>query len=131
MRKALLGMAAGMAVLLSTVAHAQDKKVTIGVSIPAADHGWTSGVVFHAERVAKLLMAEHPGLNVIVKTSPDPASQANAVQDLATQGIDALVILPSDPDPLVNAMKEVKDAGKFVTIVDRAPSVNDNTIRDL
>jgi ribose transport system substrate-binding protein len=53
------------------------------------------------------------------------------VQDLATQGIDALVILPSDPDPLVNAMKEVKDKGKFVTIVDRAPSTNDSTIRDL
>ncbi|MGO7726380.1 ABC transporter substrate-binding protein, partial [Rhizobium ruizarguesonis] len=59
----------------------------MGVSIPAADHGWTSGVVFHAERVAKLLMAEHPGLNVIVKISPDAASQANAVQDLDTQGI--------------------------------------------
>ena len=70
------------------------------MSIPAADHGWTAGVVYHAERVAKLLMEEHPGLNVIVKTSPDPASQANAVQDLAVQGIDALVILPTDPDPL-------------------------------
>jgi ribose transport system substrate-binding protein len=131
MRRTLVGLALLMATLMGTAAHAEDKKVTIGVSIPAADHGWTSGVVFHAERVAKLLMAQHPGLNIIVKTSPDPASQANAVQDLSTQGIDALVILPSDPDPLVNAMKEVKDKGKFVTIVDRAPSVNDSTIRDL
>jgi ribose transport system substrate-binding protein len=109
----------------------EGKKVTIGVSIPAADHGWTAGVVFHAERVAKLLMAEHKGLNVIVKTSPDAASQANAVQDLAVQGLDALVILPSDPDPLVNAIQQVKDGGAFVALVDRAPSVNDNTIRDL
>jgi ribose transport system substrate-binding protein len=114
------------------LALAQDaKKVTIGVSIPAADHGWTAGVVFHAERVAKLLMAEHKGLNVIVKTSADPASQANAVQDLAVQGIDALVILPSDPDQLVTAIQQVKDDGKFVALVDRAPSVNDNTIRNL
>ncbi|AYD02315.1 substrate-binding domain-containing protein [Neorhizobium sp. NCHU2750] len=111
---------------------AQDaKKVTIGVSIPAADHGWTAGVVYHAERVAKLLMAEHKGLNVIVKTSADPASQANAVQDLAVQGIDALVILPTDPDQLTSAIQQVKDDGKFVALVDRAPSVNDNTIRDL
>ncbi|MFJ6325034.1 MULTISPECIES: substrate-binding domain-containing protein [unclassified Rhizobium] len=130
MRKRLLGLAVAMAALAGTV-HAEDKKVTIGVSIPAADHGWTSGVVFHAERVAKQLMAQHPGLNVIVKTSPDAASQANAVQDLETQGIDALVILPSDPDPLVNAIKEVKDKGKFVTLVDRAPSSNDNSVRDL
>jgi len=131
MRKSIIGLTAVAMVALMGAAQAQDKKVTIGVSIPAADHGWTAGVVFHAERVAKLLMAEHPGLNVIVKTSPDAASQANAVQDLETQGIDALVILPSDPDPLVNAIKEVKDAGKFVTIVDRAPSTNDNSIRDL
>lgn len=132
MRKTLLGLTVAAMAAFAGAVHAQEeKKVTIGVSIPAADHGWTAGVVFHAERVAKLLMERHPGLNVIVKTSPDPATQANAVQDLETQGIDALVILPSDPDPLVNAIKEVKDNGKFVTIVDRAPSVNDNSVRDL
>jgi ribose transport system substrate-binding protein len=76
-------------------------------------------------------MQEHPGLNVIVKTSPDAANQANALQDLAVQGLDALVVLPSDPDPLVNAIKEIKDKGTFVALVDRAPSNNDNSIRDL
>ncbi|CDZ70284.1 D-ribose-binding periplasmic protein [Neorhizobium galegae bv. orientalis] len=131
MRKQILGLAVASLALFAGTAFAQDKKVTIGVSIPAADHGWTAGVVFHAERVAKLLMKEHPGLNVIVKTSPDAASQANAVQDLAVQGLDALVILPSDPDPLVNAIQQVKDKGTFVALVDRAPSVNDSTIRDL
>ena len=132
MRKKLLGMTVAALAAFTGVGHAQEeKKVTIGVSIPAASHGWTAGVVYHAERVAKLLMERNPGLNVIVKTSPDPASQANAVQDLETQGIDALVILPTDPDPLVNAIKEVKDKGTFVALVDRAPSTNDNTVRDL
>jgi len=132
MHRKLLGLAVAITALASifTAAEAQETK-TIGVSIPAADHGWTAGVVYHANRVAELLMKEHPGLNVIVKTSPDPATQANAVQDLEIQGIDALVILPTDPDPLVNAMKEVKGKGHFVTIVDRAPSVNDNSVRDL
>ncbi|NKF31306.1 ABC transporter substrate-binding protein, partial [Pseudomonas sp. BGM005] len=61
MRKLMLGLAvAGVA--FAGAAYAQDKNYTIGVSIPAADHGWTSGVVFHAERIAKKLMAEHPGL---------------------------------------------------------------------
>ena len=132
MRKKLLGLTVAALAVFAGVAHAQEeKKVTIGVSIPAASHGWTAGVIYHAERVAKQLMASHPGLNVVVKTSPDPASQANAVQDLATQGIDALVILPTDPDPLVNAVKEIKDKGTFVALVDRAPSVNDNSVRDL
>ena len=129
MRKVMLGVAVAMAALIG-VAHAADTK-TIGVSIPAADHGWTAGVVFHANRVAKLLMAEHPGLKVIVKTSPDAATQANALEDLSTQGIDALVILPSDPDPLVNAIKQVKAKGTFVALVDRAPSNNDLSVRDL
>jgi ribose transport system substrate-binding protein len=129
MKKSILGLALAMSTVFGA-AHAADTK-TIGVSIPAADHGWTAGVVYHANRVAALLMKEHPGLNVIVKTSPDPASQANAVQDLEIQGIDALVILPTDPDPLVNAMKEIKGKGTFVSIVDRAPSVNDNSVRDL
>jgi ribose transport system substrate-binding protein len=115
---------------MASTAMAQDGK-TIGVSIPAADHGWTAGVVYHAERVAEQIRKEHPNATVIVKTSPDPASQANALQDLAIQGLDALVILPTDPDPLVNAIKEVKAKGTFVTIVDRAPSVNDSSVRDL
>jgi ribose transport system substrate-binding protein len=130
MRRLLLGLAV-VTVALIGAAKAEDKKVTIGVSIPAADHGWTSGVVFHAQRVAKLLMAEHPGLNIIVKTSPDAATQANALEDLTTQGMTALVILPSDPDPLVNAIKQVKSKNIFVTLVDRAPSTNDNSVRDL
>ena len=129
MFRKMLGVAL-LATALGSAAFAQDAK-TIGVSIPAADHGWTAGVVYHAERVAELIRKEHPNANVIVKTSPDPASQANAIQDLAVQGLDALVILPTDPDPLVNAIKEVKDKGTFVTIVDRAPSVNDATVRDL
>lgn len=119
-----------MVTAFGTHAFAQEAK-TIGVSIPAADHGWTGGVVYHAERVAALIMAEHPGAKVIVKTSPDAASQANALQDLAVQGLDALVVLPTDPDALANAIKQVKDAGTFVTLVDRAPSTNDNSIRDL
>jgi len=116
---------------IAGITHAQERRLTIGVSIPAADHGWTAGVIYHTERVAQLLRAQHPGLNIIIKTSPDPASQANALQDLAVQNLDALVILPTDPDPLVEAIREIKATGTFVALVDRAPSVNDSSIRDL
>ena len=131
MRKGLLGLAVAAFTAVAGLSHAADQKFTIGVSIPAADHGWTAGVVFHAQRVAKLLETEYPGLRVIVKTSPDPTTQANALEDLSTQGIDALVILPTNPDPLVNAIKQVKSNGTFVTLVDRAPSNNDSSVRDL
>lgn len=129
MKHMVIGATLLAATSLAGVTQAQ--ALTVGVSIPAADHGWTAGIVYHAQRVAEELMNEYDDLNIIVKTSPDPASQANAVQDLSVQGIDALVILPTDPDPLVNAIMQVKNQGTFVTLVDRAPSNNDNNVRDL
>jgi len=134
MIKKLLNIAAIMllgVMSLSGAAHAQQKNITIGVSIPSADHGWTAGIIYHAERVAKLLRAQHKGVNIIIKTSPDAASQANALQDLAVQKLDALVILPTDPDPLVEAIRQIKDSGTFVALVDRIPSVDDKTLRDI
>lgn len=122
-----MGLAA--AALTATLAQAQQKNVTIAVSIPAADHGWTGGVVYHAERAAKILQANHPGLKIIVKTSPNGASQANALEDLTAQKIDALVTLPHNSDELTDPIRAVKKKGVFVTVVDRA--LTDPTIQDL
>jgi ribose transport system substrate-binding protein len=127
MKKLLMGLAT--AALLAGMASAQDKDVTIAVSIPAADHGWTGGVVYHAERAKEILEANHPGLKILVKTSPDGASQANALEDLVTQGIDALVTLPHNSDELTDPIRTVKEQGIFVTVVDRA--LSDPTIQDL
>ncbi|CAN5307137.1 substrate-binding domain-containing protein [soil metagenome] len=126
MHKFVLAAAAGAMVAFTGIAQAA---TTIAVSIPAADHGWTGGVVFHAQRVAKRLDASHKDLKIIVKTSPDGAAQANAVQDLVTQGINALVILPHNPDELTASIKAVKAKGIFVTIVDRA--LKDTSFQDL
>ncbi|MFZ1965061.1 MAG: substrate-binding domain-containing protein [Roseiarcus sp.] len=125
--KSLLASLAIVA-LIAGAAQAQEKK-TMAVSVPTADHGWTGGVAFFAMQEAKALEKKYPGLNVIVKTSPDPAAQANAVEDLATQGIDALVILPHDPNVLTDPIRKVKQKGPFVTVVDRIS--NDHSIYDL
>ena len=127
MRRMLLAGVALAAML--GAAQAADKTVTVAVSIPAADHGWTGGVVFQAERAKALLEARHPGLKIIVKTSPDGAAQANALEDLTTQGIDALVTLPHNSDELTDPIRQVKGKGVFVTVVDRA--LSDPTIQDL
>jgi ribose transport system substrate-binding protein len=114
--------------LIAGAAQAQEKK-TMAVSVPTADHGWTGGVAFFAMQEAKALEKKYPGLKVIVKTSPDPAAQANALEDLATQGIDALVILPHDPNVLTDPIRKLKQKGPFVTVVDRIS--NDHSIYDL
>ena len=64
MRRKFIGVAfAALAAVLAGSAHAQDKKVTIGVSIPAADHGWTAGVV---PRIASTL-PDHVDPGVMTK----------------------------------------------------------------
>ncbi|MBM6582173.1 ABC transporter substrate-binding protein [Microvirga sp. BT689] len=123
-----IAMAAGLMAGVATGAIAQQKNVTIGVSIPAATHGWTGGAVYHAQETAKALEKAHPGLKVIVKTSPDGASQANALDDLTAQKIDALVVLPFNSDELTDPVRQVKNKGVLVTVIDRGlkdPSIQD------
>ena len=129
MRKGLVWLSAALGLVAVTSAHAQEKKVTIGVSIPAADHGWTGGVVFHAERMKALLEKQYPGLRVLVKTSPDGASQANALEDFVSQKIDALVVLPQNSDELTASVGNVKSKGIFVTVVDRG--LKDTSFQDI
>jgi ribose transport system substrate-binding protein len=114
-----LAMAAAGALTAAPSAWAQ-KKVVMGVSIPAATHGWTGGVVYWANRTKKELEKEIPGLSVVVKTAGSATEQANQVQDLATVSkIDTLVILPFESAPLTQPVAQVKNKGVFVTVVDR------------
>ncbi|KAA0691955.1 ABC transporter substrate-binding protein [Neorhizobium sp. P12A] len=106
---------------LLTASHvlAADKK-EIAVSIPAADHGWTAGVVYHAQMAAKEINAAFPGLHVTVKTSPSASDQVSAIEDLSGSGkIDALVILPYSSEELTEPVKAIKEKGTFITVVDR------------
>ncbi|HKI55928.1 MAG TPA: ABC transporter substrate-binding protein [Trueperaceae bacterium] len=117
-----------VALALTATAFAQDQKV-IGVSIPAADHGWTAGVVYWANQAKAQVEEAYPNLSIIVKTAKDPAEQANQIQDLVTVNkIDALVILPYESAPLTKPVADVKKQGVFVVVVDRGltdPSIQD------
>lgn len=108
---------------LSGAALAQDKTYTIGVSVPAADHGWTGGVNFFAQQTIDRLGKVYPNLKFVFASAPDSTKQAADLEDMVTtRNIDALVILPGDPDAMTSSIKKVKDAGKWVTVVDRALS---------
>lgn len=129
--KRALGLltAASLAVLTTTGAMAQDKK-TIAVSIPAATHGWTGGVVYHAEQAAKEIKAAFPNIDVVVKTSPSATAQVSALEDLsAGNKLDALVILPFTSEELTGPVEQVKARGTFIAVVDRG--LTDPSIQDL
>lgn len=96
------------------------QQVTIGVSIPAATHGWTGGVNYWAREAQKRLEDTYPDLRIVLVTANDAASQANDLEDLyAIHNIDALVILPFESDPLTDPVEYLKNLGVFITVVDR------------
>jgi ribose transport system substrate-binding protein len=110
-----------LAVLVFGVAFAQT--IVIGVSIPAATHGWTGGVNWWAAQTKARLEAAYPNLQVVINTAGSPGEQADDIEDLiAINRIDALVILPFESDPLTEPVASVKDRGIFVTVVDRGLS---------
>ena len=99
---------------------AKDGIHTIGVSVPSADHGWTGGVDYFAQQTITQLSKTYPDLKFVLATAANPGKQASDLEDMvATRNIDALVILPGDPDALTSPIERVKQAGKFVTVVDR------------
>src|SRR6218665_1331402 len=121
--KSLMG-AAVIAGALSGTVFAQDK-VTIGVSVPAADHGWTGGVNYFAQQAIDRLKKTYSNVDFVFASAPDAPKQIADIEDMvSTRNIDALVILPGDPDAMTSAIKQVKDAAKFVTVVDRQLSIN-------
>jgi ribose transport system substrate-binding protein len=130
LRLTLMGAVLAGLMLVPGLAAAQEKKVAIGVSIPAATHGWTGGVNFHAQRTAKLLEQRYKGLKVVISTANGAGQQANDLEDLVSiHSIDALVILPFESGPLTDPVKNVKEQGKFVTVVDRG--LNEAGIEDV
>ena len=129
LRKYIVAASLYAASLVCGPAMAQDT-IKIGVSIPSADHGWTGGIDFFAQEAKKRLESTYKNVQVIVKTATGASDQANSLEDLvATQQINALVILPYESAPLTDPVREVKKKGIFVTVVDRA--LTDNNIQDL
>lgn len=120
--------AAALAATLAMPVFAQDTKV-IGVSIPAATHGWAGGMNFHAQQAVDRLEKVYPELDFVLATASDPAKQVNDIEDmLATRNISALVVLPFESEPLTSPVKAVADSGAWVTVVDRGlaqPGIED------
>ena len=90
--------------------------VTIGFSGPAADHGWLGAINSGAQAAAEsfddveLKMAE--GTN-------DANAQIAAVETFINEGVDAIVLLPTDGAALTEVAIQAMEAGIPVINVDR------------
>ena len=69
-------IATALATAVGTRAFAQETKV-IGVSIPAATHGWAGGMNFHAKETVERLEEVYSDLDFVLATASDPGKQVN------------------------------------------------------
>lgn len=91
------------------------KKIKIGVSVPAADHGWTAGVVWWAKEA----MALHPEVEWLFQTAETPDKQIQDIENMMTQGVDGLVVLATESAPLTPVAKQAHENGILIVNVDR------------
>jgi ribose transport system substrate-binding protein len=91
------------------------KKLRIGVSVPAADHGWTAGVIWWAKKEIE----KHADIEWTFETAQTPEEQINDIETMMVKGIDSLVILATESAPLTPIAKRVHDRGIFIVNVDR------------
>jgi len=90
----------------------------IGISLPAADHGWVAAVSYYAEKTAQEL-----GMNYKLVTSSDPNQQASQIEELISMECAAIVLFPHNNELTVAAQK-ILDAGIPLINFDRKVDVD-------
>lgn len=90
--------------------------ITIGFSGPAADHGWLGAI-----NSAALAEAEkYPDINLVVAEGTNDANlQISQVESFISEGVDAIVLLPTDGAALTEVAIKAMEAGIPVINVDR------------
>lgn len=114
--------AAGSAALLLVLAgcgESSAKKIRVGVAIPAADHGWTGGIVSAANAAKAEIEKEDPEVEIIISTARDAAEQVSRIENLLVRRVNALVVLPQEPGPLTTVCANAAREGTFLVVVDR------------
>jgi len=94
-------------------------EIKIGISVPSADHGWTAGLGWWAQKTADELSKKNKDLKFYVVQASNGTKQVGDVEDLLVKGIKALVILPHNPKTLQRTISEAYKSGVYTIVVDR------------
>jgi ABC-type sugar transport system substrate-binding protein len=94
----------------------QGDTVVIGFSGPAADHGWLAAINSSAQEAA----AEYPDIELRSAEGTNDASlQISHIETFINEGVDAIVLLPTDGAALTEVATRAMQAGIPVVNVDR------------
>ena len=92
------------------------KKIVLGFSGPAADHGWlaaiNSSAIEEAKNYSDVELKSAEGTN-------DPSQQISQVETFINDKVDAIVLLPTDGAALTDVATKAMEAGIPVVNVDR------------
>jgi ribose transport system substrate-binding protein len=95
---------------------APGKKVRIGFSAPAADHGWMGSITKSTQAEAK----KYPDVELLVAEGTNDVNlQISQVETFINQKVDAIVLLPFDGAALTPVAIKAMEAGITVVNVDR------------
>jgi ribose transport system substrate-binding protein len=95
---------------------ASGETITIGFSGPAADHGWLGAI--NAAAIAEA--AKYPDIELKVAEGTDDANlQISQIETFINDGVDAIVLLPTDGAALTEVAIKAMEAGIPVINVDR------------
>jgi ribose transport system substrate-binding protein len=99
----------------------QEQQTTMGVSLSTLNNPF-----FVTLRDGAQAAADKLGVRLVVVDSQDDASQeASNIDDLIQQGVDALLINPTDSDAIVPSIRRANEAGIPVFTIDRGASGGD------
>ena len=101
-----------------TEAPPEDEEITLGLSLSTLNNPF-----FVTLRDGAQTMADELGANlVVVDSQDDPATEAANIEDLIQQGVDAILINPTDADAVVPSIQKANEAGIPVFTIDRSAS---------
>jgi ribose transport system substrate-binding protein len=109
------GKSGGQGAATPAARQAPARKVKIGVSVPAAEHGWTAGISWWARRAMEL----YPDIEWTFATANTPEKQVSDIEDMMVKGVNGLVILATESAPLTPVAKQAHERGIFIVNVDR------------
>ncbi len=103
------------------VTRAADTKLKVGVSMPAATHGWMANANYWANKAKTDWATWDSNVEIELKFSGTSNQQASDIEDLVTKQIDALVVFPHDTS-VTNVVEQAFNQGIYVVVLDRGVS---------
>ena len=121
-----LGVALACGALFSTSAYASSEDPTIVMIVKQSDP-WFDDMALGIDK-----LKEETGANIYVQTpvSGDPSQQIAIMENLISQKVDAICIVPNDPKALIPTIAKARKAGIKV-VTHEAPDIADKVDLDV